>query len=66
MSKPAGGIAREVDAALTAARWPQGRSVEQCLLDIEAVLQLMTAKLHSNQIGGSFHTDAMTDSGPHR
>jgi hypothetical protein len=65
MSQPTVNIARDVDAALTSAKWPQGRSVEQALLDIEAVLKLMTAKLTKNKIGACFHTDA-TDPGPHQ
>lgn len=66
MSQPTGGIARDVDAALASAKWPQGRSVEQCLLDIEAVLKLMIAKLNKNKIGGCFPTLDATDPGPHR
>ncbi len=59
------GIAGQVEAVLTSAKWPQGRSVQQSLLDIEAVLRLMTAKLNKHKIGGTFHTEA-TDPGPHQ
>ncbi len=65
MSQPTGGIAAQVDTVLTSAKWPQGRSVEQALLDIEAVLKLMTAKLTKHKVGACFHTDA-SDPGPHQ
>jgi hypothetical protein len=45
MSEPNAGIAADVDKVLESAKWPQGRSLEQSLADIEAVLKLMTAKL---------------------
>ena len=42
-------MAGQIDALLVSAKWPQGRSVEQALLDVEAVLKLMSAKLSNTR-----------------
>jgi hypothetical protein len=63
MSEPNAGIAADVDKVLESAKWPQGRSLEQSLADIEAVLKLMTAKLSNNKI---IVEAFVTDPGPHR
>jgi hypothetical protein len=68
MSQPSSGIAADVDKVLVSAKWPQGRSLEQSLTDIEAVLKLMTAKLNNNKITVCYGPEAalLTDPGPHR
>ncbi len=66
MSQTNSAIARDVDKVLAAAKWPQGRSLEQALIDIEAVLKLMLAKLNNNKISVGYHAEDATDPGPHR
>ena len=66
MSQSNSAIARDVDKVLATAKWPQGRSLEQALIDIEAVLKLMLAKLNNNKISVGYQPDiAITDPGPH-
>jgi hypothetical protein len=68
MSQPNYAIAADVDKVLVSAKWPQGRSLEQSLTDIEAVLKLMTTKLDNNKISVCYRTEEafITDPGPHR
>jgi len=66
MSQQNSAIAADVEKVLAAAKWPQGRSLEQALIDIEAVLKLMLAKLNNNKISVGYQPDiAITDPGPH-
>jgi hypothetical protein len=58
-------IASDVDKVLAAAKWPQGRSLEQALIDIEAVLKLMLSKLNNNKISVGYRAIEATDPGPH-
>lgn len=66
MSQANSAIAGEVEKVLAAAKWPQGRSLEQALIDIEAVLKLMLGKLNNNKISVGYQPEiAATDPGPH-
>jgi hypothetical protein len=58
-------IASDVEKVLAAAKWPQGRSLEQALIDIEAVLKLMLSKLNNNKISVGYRAIEATDPGPH-
>jgi hypothetical protein len=60
------GIASQIEAVLVAARWPQGLSPEHCLVDIQMVLQMLSARLGANRAAGA--ASPRTDSsgpGPH-
>jgi hypothetical protein len=66
MSEANSAIARDIAKVLATANWPQGRSLEQALIDIEAVLKLMLGKLNNNKISVGYRTEDATDPGPHR
>jgi predicted RNase H-like HicB family nuclease len=65
MSQQNSAIAADVEKVLAAAKWPQGRSLEQALIDIEAVLKLMLGKLNDNKISVGYRAMEATDPGPH-
>jgi uncharacterized protein YeaC (DUF1315 family) len=65
MSQQNSAIAADVEKVLAAAKWPQGRSLEQALIDIEAVLKLMLWKLNNNKISVGYRAMEATDPGPH-
>jgi hypothetical protein len=65
MSDANSAIASDVEKVLAAAKWPQGRSLEQALIDIEAVLKLMLSKLNNNKISVGYRAIEATDPGPH-
>jgi hypothetical protein len=65
MSQQNSAIAADVEKVLAAAKWPQGRSLEQALIDIEAVLKLMLGKLNNNKISVGYRAMEATDPGPH-
>jgi len=65
MSQQNSAIAADVEKMLAAAKWPQGRSLEQALIDIEAVLKLMLGKLNDNKISVGYRAMEATDPGPH-
>jgi hypothetical protein len=56
-------IADDINAVLTSAHWPRGRTLEQALADIEAVIKLMTSKLNDNKVSVCYR-DLETSSGP--
>ena len=60
------GISAQIEAVLVAAKWPQGLSPEHCLVDIQMVLQMLSARLGANRAAGA--ATPRTDSsgpGPH-
>jgi hypothetical protein len=65
MSQTNSAIAGDVEKLLVTAKWPQGRSLEQALIDIEAVLKLMLGKLNNNKISVGYRALEATDPGPH-
>jgi hypothetical protein len=58
------GIAAQIEAVLVAAKWPQGLSPEHCLVDIQMVLQMLSARLGANKSTATTRTDS-SGPGPH-
>jgi hypothetical protein len=58
------GIAAQIEAVLVAARWPQGLSPEHCMVDIQMVLQMLSARLAANRGAATPRTDS-SGPGPH-
>jgi hypothetical protein len=60
------GIAAQIEAVLVAAKWPQGLSPEHCLVDIQMVLQMLSARLGANRAGAAtVRTVDSSGPGPH-
>jgi hypothetical protein len=59
------GIAAQIEAVLVAAKWPQGLSPEHCLVDIQMVLQMLSARLGPNKAATATVRTDSSGPGPH-